>query len=267
MGGTPVGDCDGVVFPSERPQGLGTCWVRLATELAALCNVYSHRPRSLQGVPFTRHLLAVVLIISQVYESLSVGRCRQEREVGLISAPVRALFPEARCGTTGSPGSGPASASRTAAAGPPSVPSWGSQSRGGSFHGCRKAFLERSQRELKSLGALPERVLGHGSLSLVRAHVSITVCIQKASAISSLSLCLGSTGIHLHLSSKCWQSGSPADLAGWPASPRFPSSPSLTQTPAGVTGALSTSGLDIGAGDHRSSQLHSLHSTPSPAVW
>lgn len=178
MGETPVGDCDGVVFPSERPQGLGTCWVRLATELAALCNVYSHRPRS---------LLAVVLIISQVYESLSVGRCRQEREVGLISAPVRALFPEARCGTTGSPGSGPASASRTAAAGPPSVPSWGSQSRGGSFHGCRKAFLERSQRELKSLGALPERVLGHGSLSLVRAHVSITVCIQKASAISSLS--------------------------------------------------------------------------------
>lgn len=187
MGGTLVGNCDGVVFPSERPQGLGTCWVRLATELAASCNVYSHRPQPLQGVPFTRHLLAVVLIISQVYESLSVGRCRQEREVGLISAPVRSLFPEARCGTAGSPGSGPASASRTAAAGPPSVPSWGSRSRGGSFHGCHKAFLERGQRKFKRLGSYLRGC--QAWLPLFRQSPCVHHCVHtEASGISSSSL-------------------------------------------------------------------------------
>lgn len=40
-----------------------------------------------------------------------------------------------------SPGNGPASASKTGAAGPPSGPSWGSRSRGGSSLGCRKASL------------------------------------------------------------------------------------------------------------------------------
>lgn len=68
MGGTRGCHWDGIIFPSERPQGLGTCWARFDTELQS-CAMFTARVLPHQGVPFTWHLLAVISIISQVYES------------------------------------------------------------------------------------------------------------------------------------------------------------------------------------------------------